>query len=152
MNKRALTKALKDWLGPYHGDGSVARTIAALYVHETHVPRKLREPLRKLAMTCLACEITESAPTGAPSFPELYRSREKALEAFADAVAAPRKLKSANQRKKYPTVAPIVEPEWNAARELRDECSVESLYPSTKLPCDAEGIMHHDRTREPEES
>lgn len=124
MNKRALTKALKDWTGPHHGDGSVARTLAALYVHEPRVPRKLREPLHELAMTCLACEIAEKAPTGTPSFPELYRSREKAFEAFADAVA-PRK----------PASVP----------------SPETFYPPTHLPCDAEGIMWHDRTREPEE-
>jgi len=123
MNKRALTKALKDWSGPNHGQGSVARTVAAQFAHADRVPKRLREPLHSLAMACLACETAESAPAGTPSYPELYRSREKAFEAFADAVA-PRKPASA---------------------------SSDVLYPPTNLPCDAEGIMYHDRVREPEE-
>jgi len=131
MHKRALTKALKDWTGPRRGDGSVARTIAALYVNEIRVPRKLREPLFQLAMACLACEVADTAPASAPSFPDLYRTREKALEAFADAVA------SALTKR--------------ARHSQSDTPSTSILYPPTELPCDAEGIMYNDRTREPEE-
>jgi hypothetical protein len=117
VNKRTLTNTLKRWTESANRDGTIARTIAALYVYETKIPKKLREPLFRLAMACLACEVADAAPANAPSFPDLYRAREKALEVFADAVAS--------------------------ALTKRD--------PPTTLPCDAEGIMYHDRTREPEE-
>jgi hypothetical protein len=85
---RALNKALNDWSGPNHGEGSCARTIAAHFADAVSVPNKLREPLRALTMTCLACETADEAPAGTPSFPELYRQREAAFTVFGDAVAA----------------------------------------------------------------
>jgi hypothetical protein len=108
MNRAVLRKTL----ARYTGDASTARQIAALFTYTLDVPRKLRDPLRALAATCLACEVHEASITQAPSFPDLYRRREKAFIAFADAVVASTKRNS--RKTEQPQSFPVTDPEIDA--------------------------------------
>jgi hypothetical protein len=106
MNNRALKQAAKVYeaLG---GDEAQARRMAFLLSGATRLPKMLRDPLQEAAIASLRCETSEAAGSLSPPFPELYRAREEALRALAEAVVA-------KFTRRVPSQAAAVGDTWNS--------------------------------------